>query len=652
VNFVHDHLLTALVFLPLVGASIALAFPRGEHTGVRGFAMAVSLADLALAVTAWARFEPQAGLQFVESAAWVPAFGIRYMVGLDGIALLMVLLTTFMAPLVVLSTYSSIATRTREFMVCLLLLQTCMLGGFVATDMFLFFTFWECTLIPAYFLIGIWGGRRRVHAALKFFLYTITGSLLMFVAIMYTVWSVADAGGMTFSWPEVAERLSHTELGDVEIWLFLAFALAFAIKVPLFPLHSWLPDAYAEAPTPATVILSGVLAKLGAFGFLRYALWLFPHTAAAFLPTLGILAVIGIIYGALVATVQFDAKRLIAYASLSHMGFIMLGIVAMTVTGLSGSALQMVNHGVATGALFLLVGVIYERRRTREMADLGGIAQVMPLYAATFVWLALSTMGLPGLAGFVGEFLILLGTFSSEGLAVSSTTGDVARAAIILAAAVVVLAIGILAANVARHGSKGVLGGSSKLLALAVATCLLLGLLAPPMGPLGGGLLVQPLLQVADSQLPFHEIYGLLAMVALLGIVLSAVYMLQAIQRIFFGPIRHPENEHLLDLSVRECCLFAPFVVLTVVIGMHPQPFLNIVQPTAEQYTRQFRLRAGMPPEQAHPLVGRADARLDAADPQVPLPAVRRGLPPTGNPLQELVAPRRQPHLRAPGRNQ
>ncbi|KAK1548351.1 hypothetical protein Q3G72_012912 [Acer saccharum] len=346
--------------------------------------MAVTLADLGLAIASWVRFDPLGGMQLEERASWIPSFGIQYAVGVDGIAVLMVLLTTFLAPLVILSTYSSIADKTREYMVCVLLLQTCMLGGFVACDLFLFYSFWEAMLIPSYFLIGVWGGRGRVPAALKFFLYTMTGSLLMLVAILSTVWAVRDAQGVSFLWLDVAERLAHTELGNTEVYLFLAFALAFAIKVPLFPFHSWLPDAYAEAPTPATVILSGVLVKLGVFGFLRYALWLFPSVAAAFLPTLGVLSVVGIIYGALVAMVQSDLKRVIAYSSVSHLGFIMLGVVAMTVTGLSGSVLQMVNHGVATGALFLLVGVIDERRRSRKLDDMGGLAHSMPVYAAVF----------------------------------------------------------------------------------------------------------------------------------------------------------------------------------------------------------------------------------------------------------------------------
>ena len=393
-------------------------------------------------------------LQFVETVPWVPSFGISYSLGLDAMALLLVVLTTFLAPIVILSTYSSVTDRAREYIFCMLILQTGMLGAFVATDLFLFYVFWEAMLIPMYFLIGVWGGRRRIYAAIKFFLYTMAGSLLMLVAILYTVWSVREPGGVTFSWVEVVHRLGSHNLGDAEPWLFLAFALAFAIKVPMFPFHTWLPDAHVEAPTGGSVILAGVLLKLGTFGFLRYALWMFPKAASVFLPSIGILAVIGIIYGAAVAMIQTDLKRLVAYSSVSHLGFVMLGLVSMTVTGVSGSVLQMVNHGISTGALFLLVGVIYERRHTRELDDFGGLAKVMPLYASVFVLVSLSSIGLPGLNGFVGEFLILLGAFQSEGLAVNATTGSVAWSGILLAQAVALSGVPAFGLQDHPHGQR------------------------------------------------------------------------------------------------------------------------------------------------------------------------------------------------------
>ena len=379
--------------------------------------MAVSLVNLALAIWVGTRFDPAAtGLQFAESAPWIPSLGIGYSLGVDGLALPLVLLTAFLAPLVALSTYTGRLERAREQVVCLLLLQTCVLGGFLATDLVLFYVFWEATLVPVYFLIGIWGGQRRVAAALKFFLYTMAGSLLMLVAVVYTAWAVKDGGpgGLTFEWAELAQRLHKVSLGEPEKWLFLAFALAFAIKVPLVPFHTWLPDAYVEAPTGTTVFMSSVLVKLGAFGFLRYALWLFPRAAAPFMPGIAAVATFGVIYGALLALAQSNLKRMVAYASMSHLGLVMLGMLAMTTTSLSGSVVQMVNHGISTAALFLLVGVIHDRRQSNDMADCGGLASVMPLCCAAFLLMTLSAIGLPGLNGFVGEFLIMVGTFQNS----------------------------------------------------------------------------------------------------------------------------------------------------------------------------------------------------------------------------------------------
>ena len=596
-SFLDSHLLTALTFLPLCGALIALAFPRGEYTGVRGFALAVSLFDFVLALWAWSRFEPTVpGLQLVERMAWVPSFGISYAVGIDGIALLLVMLTTFLAPLVILSTYSSVTDQAREYIVCVLLLQTAMLGALVATDLFLFYVFWEAMLIPMYFLIGVWGGRRRIYAALKFFLYTMAGSLLMLVAILYSVWSVKNDGGLTFAWEEVANRLQHAHLGGVEPWLFAAFALAFAIKVPMFPFHTWLPDAHVEAPTGGSVILAGVMLKLGTFGFLRYALWMFPRSAAMFLPLIGTLAVIGIIYGAVVAMVQSDLKRLVAYSSVSHLGFVMLGMVAMTVTGVSGSVLQMVNHGISTGALFLLVGVIYERRHTRELDDFGGLAKVMPLYACVFVAIALSSVGLPGLNGFVGEFLILMGTFQSEGLAIVTTTEEMAVAGALVVGAFAIAGVLLLAAKLARAHSTGRISKVSQLVAIAAALGVAALLAGPPFAGFAGGVLVRPFIALQTDATAFHEIFALLAVIAGTGVIFAAVYLLWAVQKVFFGPIKHAENEHLADLSLREGLVLAPLLAVAIIMGVYPQPFLDVINPAVEQYAQQFRARAGLPP--------------------------------------------------------
>ena len=595
-NFVQEHILTTIVMLPLLGALIALAFPKGEHTGVRGFALAVTLLNFALSLWLWSEFTPSnTKLQFVESAAWIPSFGISYSLGLDAMALLLVVLTTFLAPIVILSTYSSVTERAREYIVCMLILQTGMLGAFVATDLFLFYVFWEAMLIPMYFLIGVWGGRRRIYAAIKFFLYTMAGSLLMLVAIIYTVWSVRDAGGLTFSWVEVVNRLGSVHLGDAEPWLFLAFALAFAIKVPMFPFHTWLPDAHVEAPTGGSVILAGVLLKLGTFGFLRYALWLFPKAASIFLPSIGILAVIGIIYGAAVAMVQTDLKRLVAYSSVSHLGFVMLGLVSMTITGVSGSVLQMVNHGISTGALFLLVGVIYERRHTRELDDFGGLAKVMPLYASVFVLISLSSIGLPGLNGFVGEFLILLGTFQSEGLAVNATTGNVAWSGMLLAQAVALSGVLLLAFRITRGGNDET---NSRLTQSVTILGALIGaafLVAPPMGSYEGGILVRPLVNIGNETTPFHEMFAVLSVISATGVIFAAVYLLWAIQRMFFGPIKHSVNEHLHDLNLRESLVLAPLVIAAIVMGVYPQPFLDTINPAVTGYAQQFRMRAGLP---------------------------------------------------------
>ena len=596
-TFVQQYLLSAIIFLPLAGALIALAFPRGEHTGVRGFALAVSLVDFALSLWMGARFQPHIdGLQLVERIAWVPTLGIQYTLGVDGVSVLLVILTTFLAPIVVLSTYSSVTERAREYIVCILFLQTGMLGAFVAADLFLFYVFWEAMLIPMYFLIGVWGGQRRVYAALKFFLYTMAGSLLMLVAILYTVWAVKDAGGLTFDWAEVAHRLNTANLGSAETYLFLAFALAFAIKVPMFPFHTWLPDAHVEAPTGGSVILAGVLLKLGTFGFLRYALWLFPRAATHFLPTLGVLAVVGIIYGALIAMVQSDLKRLVAYSSVSHLGFVMLGLFAMTVTGVSGSVLQMVNHGISTGALFLLVGVIYERRHTRELDDFGGLAKVMPIYATVFVIIALSSIGLPGLNGFVGEFLILMGAFQSQGLAVATSTQDLTWALIALAIATALTGVLLVAARLTRdQTNQAETGRVTQILAIGGAFALAAWLVAPPMGAYPGGLLLRPLQDGLVDTGPFQEIFAALATIAASGVIFAAVYLLWAVQRIFFGPIKHHENEQLRDLNLREGLIFAPLLIMVIVLGVYPQPFLEVINPTVQNYAQQFRARAGLP---------------------------------------------------------
>ncbi|MEA2625559.1 MAG: NADH-quinone oxidoreductase subunit [Candidatus Binatota bacterium] len=406
----EGHLLSALVFSPLVGA-VALGVVGGTDARAIGrTALAFAFVPFVLSLLVLADFDPARGdFQMLERADWIPDFGVQYLVGIDGVSLFLVVLTTLLTVLVVIFSAGDVTRRLKEYMVMMLVLETGMLGTLVALDLFLFYVFWEVMLVPMYLLIGIWGGTRRIYAAVKFALYTMAGSLLMLVAILYLGWLHREAYG---SWSFDLLRLYDLSIpAGVELWLFAAFALAFAIKVPLFPLHTWLPDAHVEAPTGGSVILAGVLLKMGTYGFLRFALPLFPHAAAAAAPTMMALAVVGIVYGALVAMVQPDLKKLVAYSSVSHLGFVMLGLFAANVEAVEGAVYQMLSHGLSTGALFLAVGVIYSRRHTREIAAFGGLWKVVPLYSVFLLLAMLSSAGLPGLNGFVGEFLILIGAF-------------------------------------------------------------------------------------------------------------------------------------------------------------------------------------------------------------------------------------------------
>jgi len=417
-------LVSVITFLPLAGAVALLFFPRGAETAIRWFSLLVTLAVFAFAIDLLVRFQAVAPMQFVQSVPWIPSLGISYRVGVDGISLFLVMLVAFLMPITVLSCFGAITERVKGFFVSMLLLETAMIGAFVALDLFLFYIFWEAMLIPMYFLIGIWGGERRIYATVKFFIYTMIGSLLMLVAILYIVFAYrAQTGVLTFDY----EQLMGVFLAPREQWLvFLAFALAFAIKVPMFPFHTWLPDAHVEAPTAGSVILAGVLLKMGTYGFIRFAMPMFPDAALKAVPLISILAIVGIIYGACVAMVQKDVKKLVAYSSVSHLGFVMLGLFALNTQAVEGAIYQMLNHGISTGALFLLVGVIYERRHTRLIADYGGLTRVMPVYAVYFMIFLLSSIGLPPLNGFIGEFMILVGAFEANPVyAIIATAGVV-----------------------------------------------------------------------------------------------------------------------------------------------------------------------------------------------------------------------------------
>ncbi len=481
-------LLTALTFIPLLGAFFVLL--QKEERSIWNSSFIFSLLPLGISFYLFAAFDPsRSGYQFVENYRWIPEFGIRYHLGLDGLSLVLVVLTTILISLSLLySAGGDIEKRPREFCFFMLVLETGLLGTFLSVDLFLFYVFWELMLIPMYFLIGIWGHGRKVYAAIKFVLYTMLGSLLMLVAILYLVLQYkAHFGHMTFELPLLYNvPLTHTQAE----WLFAAFALGFAIKVPMWPVHTWLPDAHTEAPTAGSVILAGVMLKMGTYGFLRFAIPLFPTIAIEAAPLFLALAVIGIIYGALVAMVQRDLKRLVAYSSVSHLGFVMLGIFAFNVEGIDGAIYQMLNHGVTTGALFLLVGILYVRRHTREISEFGGLWRTVPMYAAVFMITMLASIGLPGLNGFVGEFMILLGAFLHSWLA---------------------------------------------------------------------------------------------AAFAVSGIVLGALYMLWAYERVMWGPVKKAVNETIADLTGREIAVMVPLIALMLFMGLYPRPLIVRMEPSVKQ---------------------------------------------------------------------
>lgn len=404
-------LLTIVTFLPLLGIVwILLQDKEKDAERVKGIALGTSIVTFIATLVVLALYDKsEAGLQLVDRANWIPAWGIEYHMGVDGLSILHILLTSFIAMLAIASSFPVISNQVKQYYIFLLALEIGMMGVFLAQDLFLFYIFWEFTLVPMYFLIGIWGGKDRVYASIKFFLYTMAGSLLMLLAILY----MGITNG-TFSVPDLIA--GRTAFASAQNLLFVGFAVAFAIKVPVFPFHSWLPDAHTQAPTAGSIILAGVLLKMGTYGFVRFNLPLFPEAAVHYAPTIAVLAIIGIIYGAIVSFAQRDVKKLVAYSSISHLGFVMLGIFSLNAQGIEGGILQGINHGISTGALFFIVGIIYEQRHTREISDFGGVWIAMPVYSVLSLIVVLSSMGLPGLNGFVGEFTILLGSIAAASL--------------------------------------------------------------------------------------------------------------------------------------------------------------------------------------------------------------------------------------------
>lgn len=524
-------LLPLITFLPLLGALSLLAVPREEENLHRGIGLATSLVTFAVSLLVLSPFQP-AEWNYVFDKPWVSSLGIRFTLGLDGISLWLVLLTTFLMPIAIFSSWRAIDKKVREFVIALLVLETGMIGAFLALDLFAFYVFWEVMLIPMYFIIGIWGGDRRLYASIKFVLYTMVGSLLMLVAILYLASRYHDVTG---AWSFQYDALRHLVLSRTEqIYLFLGFALAFLIKVPLFPLHTWLPDAHTEAPTAGSVILASVLLKFGGYGMLRFAMPMFPQALETLAPLITACAVIGILYGSLVAWAQTDIKKMIAYSSVAHLGFVVLGLMAWNGRGVAGAMMTMLAHGISTGGLFLAIGIIYERRHTRRIDEFGGLWAQMPRFAAAFLIVTMASIGLPGLSGFVGEFLILLGSF------------DAAR--------------------------------------------------------------------TWEGMPQMFAYPWLVGALAVLGVVLGAIYMLWLFQKVMFGPNANPKNHKLRDLSAREVAVFVPMVIMAFWLGLYPSTFLDRINPAVTHTLTEFRAHYAEKPEQGQ------TPRLLAGAPTTPAP--------------------------------
>jgi NADH-quinone oxidoreductase subunit M len=493
-------LLNLVLWLPVLGMAGIALLPRGTDSLVRGLALAVMLLQLLLTAVLYQHFDPQQpGLQFVTDIPWIREWGVGYRIGLDGLNVLLVALTAFLGPLVVAGAFSAIQKDVKLFYAMVFFIQFAMLGTFLAQDLFLFYVFWEAMLIPMFLIIGIWGGERRIYATLKFVLYTAFGSILMLAAMIYLVWSLNRTSGITsFAFSELY-GLGLPE--QTQLWLLAAFGLSFAIKVPMVPLHTWLPDAHVEAPTAGSVILAGVLLKMGTYGFMKLGFPLFPDATRALTPLLMTLAVVSIVYGACLALVQDDIKKIIAYSSISHLGYVMLGLLSLDLVGIQGAIIQMVSHGLVSGGLFLMVGMIYERCHTRDLGAYGGLAKLLPVFSVFFTILTLASIGLPTTSGFTGEFMALLGAFNA-------------------------------AWPLHEAGQNGPL---------------------------------------------------VLAVVAVTGVVLGALYMLRLALRMLFGEARAP-HQPLADLNARESVILVALVVAIFALGLYPEEPLSKTELAAREY--------------------------------------------------------------------
>ena len=499
--------LNLVLFLPMLGIAVLLVLPAGQHAQTRAATLGVMLMQFALTAWLYLRFDSTvAGLQFETRLPWIADWGVNYQIGLDGSNILLVMLTAFLGPLVTASAFSAIQKDVKLFYAMVLLIQFAMMGTFLAQDLFLFYIFWETMLIPMFLMIGIWGGERRIYATIKFVLYTAFGSILMLAALIYLVWTLYDSTG-TLSFA-IADLVQARLPLEVQGWLLAAFALSFAIKVPMVPLHTWLPDAHVEAPTAGSVILAGVLLKMGTYGFMKLGFPLFPDATASFTPWLMALAVLSIVYGACLALVQDDIKKIIAYSSISHLGYVMLGLLSLELTGIQGALIQMVSHGLVAAGLFLMVGMIYERCHSRELAAYGGLAKLLPVYSVFFMILTLASVGLPTTSGFTGEFLVLLGAFTG----------------------------------------------------------------AWPQ-------------HLAGNSLPL-----LLAVLAVSGVVLGALYMLRFALSFLFGAVKAPQlgSQGLADLNGREKSILGLIVVAVFALGLFPDDALRKTELAAKAYQQQL----------------------------------------------------------------